>query len=72
VLSLAHGPPYPPEGQILGIDVTERAVLALFLDEQLQLHHVDIPLWLDDEWRRFACNEAYKSRRSIIGHRGLL
>jgi hypothetical protein len=41
--------PHLPKGQICGINVTEHAVLALFLDEVLQLHDIRIPGWFDPE-----------------------
>jgi hypothetical protein len=65
VLSLAmDGHPHLPKGQIFGINVTERAILALFLDEYLQPHYLAHG-WRNTEYHRFAFNEAYKSRVSL-------
>jgi hypothetical protein len=76
VLSLAihrdHGHPHLPQRQVCGINVFEHAVLALFLDEVPQPDYVHTPIWLDSEQYRFTLNEAYKSTRSVVGHRGLL
>ena len=37
------GHPHLPQGQIYGINVFEHAILALFLDEFLQLGYVHTP-----------------------------
>ena len=68
-MSLAHDHPHLPESEFIGVN-RSKMVAFLILDEVLQLHYADILLWLDDEWCRFAFNEAGKSN---VGHwhRGL-
>jgi len=60
---------YLPESEFIGVN-RSKMVAFLILDEVLQLHYADILLWLDDEWCRFAFNEAGKSNAGHW-HRGL-